>query len=469
MTLLRSILIPLLLLAVACAGGPGGDDDVEDGPDPMPDLTPDPADEGCSPLFAQGILPRYYVTISDAEWAAMQNEFVNRVELEAAGMDPEAYHPVQLRYEDGVREPVEVPNVLIRLKGASSWLQTLAFDENPKMQFVIAFNEINPDDRFLGVRKVELDMPRTDRTFIRHRLALHYLRTAGTYAQCANNARLYINNEYYGLYTHLERLDKEFVQRHFPEADNGDLWKSGRTIKTNEDTFTWDRVDALWHDADTPEELEALADVDTSIYEWAAEAVAGDADGYHNGRANFFLYDHPVRGFIWIPHDIDTAFDNDFLPYNASPQFPACIGRWEPDWRHYLMMLNTPAQMERYTMALDDARAMLDVDRLQSRVDAWKVQIENAAKGDEHRPFTMDEHAVALDSSRRYISDRAQFIDAYLSCRASGGADDDGDGFAWCRECDDATAARSPNAAETCNGVDDNCNGRIDDVVGGCM
>jgi hypothetical protein len=467
MTTLRWLLVPLLALAPAC--GTTGDDDGDDGIDPPPVLTPDPADEGCSPLFAQGILPRYYVTISQTEWDAMNDEFLNRVEREAAGMPKAPYHPITLRYEDGVREPVEVPNVLIRLKGASSWLQTIALDANPKMQFVIAFNEIDPEGRFLGVRKVELDMPRSDRTFIRHRLALHYLRTAGTYAQCANNARLFINGEYYGLYSHIERLDKEFIQRHFPEADDGDLWESGRVIKTNEETFTWDRIDALWHDADSPPELEAMADVDTSIYEWAAEAVAGDADGYYNGRANFYLYDHPVRGFIWIPNDLDTAYDNDFLPYDASPQFPNCIGRWEPDWRHYLMMLNDPTQMDRYTTALDDARAMLDVENLQSRLDFFTEQIAAAAEADDHRIFTMDEHAMALDSSRRYVANRAQYIDEYLSCRASGGADGDGDGFVWCRECDDTTAARSPNAAEVCNGVDDNCNGRIDDIPGGCQ
>lgn len=469
MQTLRALLIVPLLVSIAACGTGTGDDGDDDGEDPIPDLTPDPADEGCSPLFAQGILPKYHVTISDTEMAALDDEFRNRVEREAAGLPETPYHPIGLRYEDGVRDPIDVPNVLMRLKGASSWLQTLAYDENPRMQFVIAFNEINPDGRFLGVRKVELDMPRTDRTFIKHRLALHYLRTAGTYAQCGNNAKLYINGEYYGLFSHLERLDKEFIQRHFPESDNGDLWSSGRIIKTNEETFSWDRIDALWHDADTAPEFEAMVDVDTSIYEWAAEAVAGDADGYYNGRANFYLYDHPDRGFIWLPHDIDTAFDGDFLPFDSSPQFPSCIGRWEPDWRHYLMMLNDPAQMERYTQALDDARAMLDVGHLESRVDVWAAQIESAASADDHRPFSMDEHQAGLASVRRYIGNRAQYIDEYLSCRANGGADGDGDGFIWCRECNDADGSRSPNAAEVCNGFDDNCDGRVDNVVGGCQ
>ncbi len=469
MNVRRHLRVTFLTLASAIAActpsGPGGDGDDEY----VPDLTPDPADEGCPPLFAQGIMPSYHLTISDADWAALQDEFLHRMEREAAGLEPEPYHPVGVRYEDGVREPVDIPGVLIRLKGASSWLQTISLDENPKMQFVIAFNEVDPEARFLGVRKVELDMPRTDHTFIRQRLALHYLRTAGALAQCANNARLYINGSFYGLYTHLERLDKEFLQLRFPEADNGDLWKSGRVIKTNEDTFTWDRIDALWHDADTPAELEALADVDFSIYEWAAEAMSSHADGYYNGRANFYLYDHPQRGFLWIPHDADTAFDEDFLPATASPQFPSCVGRWEPDWRHYLMMLNEPTQMDRYVAALTTARGHYDPALLQEKLDTFSAQIAAPAEDDPHRPFTLDQHELALERSRDYIADRAAHVDAWLACRRDGGPDGDGDGFVWCRDCNDADSARRPDAAETCNGIDDNCNGRIDDLAGGGM
>jgi hypothetical protein len=458
----RRLLALLVPLACAACAGPGGDDDGV-----APDLTPDPADTGCSPIFAQGLLPEYRVTISAEEWTKLEDEFLHVVERTAMMLDPEPYHPVQVTFDDGVNPPVEIPNTLIRLKGASSWLQTIMFDANPKMQFVLAFNEVDPNGRFEGVRKVELDMPRTDTTFIRQRLALHYLRTAGTYAQCANNARLVINGEYYGLYSHIERLDKEFLQRYWDAdgtEDEGDLWKGGRTIKTNEETFSWDRIDAFWHNVNTAAELDALADMDASIYEWAAEAVVGAADGYYNGRANFYLYDHPTRGFIWMPHDMDTAFADDYLPEDASPQFPSCAGRWEKDWRHYLLTLNEDAWLERYVSALHEARAAYDIERLQSRVDAWRAQIADAAESDPHRPFSMDMHGGAMDATRRYIVQRPEHVDAWLACRSGGGPDRDGDGFIWCRECDDNDAAVKPGAAETCNLRDDDCDGAVDDM-----
>jgi hypothetical protein len=45
---------------------------------------------------------------------------------------------------------------------------------------------------------------------------------------------------------------------------------------------------------------------------------------------------------------------------------------------------------------------------------------------------------------------------------ASGRVDGDADGFAACEECDDAASAVNPDAAEVCNGRDDDCDGAVD-------
>jgi hypothetical protein len=55
---------------------------------------------------------------------------------------------------------------------------------------------------------------------------------------------------------------------------------------------------------------------------------------------------------------------------------------------------------------------------------------------------------------------------ADYNCDGSTGfADVDGDGFAACVECDDDVAAVHPGATEVCNGVDDDCEGGIDEGV----
>jgi CotH kinase protein/Putative metal-binding motif len=450
-TVLAFVLAPLL--AVGCGEPPAHD---------YSDL-----DQGCPPVLSQNAVSEYHVEIAPAEMAALHDEFVNLVANRDAGLETRPYHPITLHIveADAAFDPA---NVSLRLQGQSSWLQTLMLDENPKMQFVIAFNQIDAKGRFEGMRKITLHMPRTDQTFLHDRVATSWLREAGIPAQCANSARLYLNGEYYGLYTAKEHQDKSWLKRVFPGDADGDLWKGGREIRTNEDNFTWDRLDTFWavHDYAT---LDQVADLDASMREWAAEALLGDADGYNNGRANFYLYDSPVRGkFVWLGSDFDTVLDADFLAPESPPIFnpvPAWMARWEPDWQHYLIALGDPAGEARYVNALRELRAHIDVGSMQERIDDWSRQIRGAVADDPHKWYTTDDHRFAVERMHEYVAARLDYIDRWLDCRDHGGPDADGDGVDMCHDCNDADPAQRPGAPEICNAIDDDCNGRIDDVV----
>jgi hypothetical protein len=429
--------------------------------DPMTDPSPDPLEEmtdlGCSSIFLQDQLQEYRVTISPAELTALDDEFLNRADREAMGLDPHPYHPIEL-----TANGIPIYDAMIRLKGQSSWWQAIEFDANPKMQFVISFNELDPDGRYQGTRKVELDMTRTDGSFLRQRLGLYFLRRAGIPAQCANSARLTINGEYYGLYTHLERLDKEFLQRLYGDDDEADLWKGGRYIETNEDTVDPARINVLW-EATTAAQVEQLVDVEASIAEWAAEAVLPQGDGYYNGRANFFLYDHPDRGFIWLPHDLDSGID--FLAASESPMFPACDGRHPNDRQHWALILGEPRWQDLFVEEMARARGFYDVGVFESITARFAAQIHDAAAEDPMKPFTTFDHELAIERLGEYYRARAAVVDDWLSCRQNGGTDADGDGFESCFECDDTDPAVNPAAVDTCNDIDDNCDGIVDGDV----
>ena len=63
------------------------------------------------------------------------------------------------------------------------------------------------------------------------------------------------------------------------------------------------------------------------------------------------------------------------------------------------------------------------------------------------------------------VVDRAAYLATFLACQDGSGdaSDADGDGFAWCNDCNDANPGVSPGAAEICaNGIDDNCNFLVD-------
>ncbi len=386
---------------------------VQGGPRPLPAPVvqqPPPQPQGCADLFAQELLPTYEIEVTPDAWARLEEEFLRKHEREAAGLDVSPWHPIVFRYGSEV-----VHTAMIRLRGKSSWDQTIEKDPNPKMQFLISFNELDKAGRFHGLRKLALDMPRIDRTYLRQRIALSYLRELGIPAQCANNARVEINGEYYGLFTNLEPLDKAFLQRVFSGADGGDLWKYGKELKTNEESSDRQRHQSLFG-VTTVEETESLVDLEASIRMWAADAMIPNGDGYFAGAHNFYLYDHPERGFVWLPYDLDATFEH------VSPQVDPVDWKWsrgEPGL-HWTIVMAHPGWLDRYVGRLEEAWAAYDVQELERRLAEWSAQIAEAAAADPRRPFPMEELEEELQTTRAFYTQRANFIRAWIDCYRGG-------------------------------------------------
>jgi hypothetical protein len=371
-------------------------------------------------MYSQDIVPTFEVTMAPEEWEALKADQALRPEREAIGEDGKPYHPVELfRWEENT-----TTGAMIRLKGQTSFY-------GPKLQFVISFNEIDRSGRFLGLRKITLDAaPLIDRTLLRDRLALAYFRDLGVPAPCANNARVVINGQYYGLYANIERVDKEFLERNFGKRDaDGNLYKGGWDLKTNEsreDPEGRRRQKDLLGVRDLPS-LVALADLEQAVLMWAGEAVLPQSDGYVVGRGNYYLYDHPERGFLWIPWDLDKAFHfgdvrSDLIQLvalNKAKHPPFEVALADPAWR------------ERYLEAIGRALAAYDPARHIERIDAWAAQIAPAVAEDPNLGHTVFRHRTAVEGLRSYVVDREAFVRDWLACQGTG---DEG---AWCRSCEE--------------------------------
>ena len=163
------------------------------------------AQNGCADLFDPGVLQTYSIEISADELAKLDAEF-HDIQAVLAAMPPETYHPVTFHFGSET-----VGDAAVRLKGQSSWVETVMFDPSPKMQLVIAFDQVDPHGRFHGVDKIHLDMPRSDWSFLNERLANTWFREIGLMAPCTNSARLNVNGAYYGLYANEESKDATLV------------------------------------------------------------------------------------------------------------------------------------------------------------------------------------------------------------------------------------------------------------------
>jgi hypothetical protein len=232
---------------------------------PMPDMGVDPNDqipppdaEGCHAIYAQDLLPTFEIIVDVDVWELLMWEWNNGAANEAADLEYSPYHPlVEFRYGD-----VVIHDAHIRLRGNPTYWEPLPED---KMQFQIGFHVDDPDGSFLGLKRLALDAATYNRHMLRDRLSLRFMRAVGVVAPCANNARLMVNGEYYGIFTNIEKLDEVFLERTMQDP-SGALWQRANW------EHKWGPSDearlGLLRDVDEPEELaelEQLMDIEQAL------------------------------------------------------------------------------------------------------------------------------------------------------------------------------------------------------------
>jgi hypothetical protein len=402
--------------------------------EPSPDLGPPPSgdpneqippvdEDGCHGIYAQDLLPTFDLTISPNAWESLEWEWENGQANEDLEVDPHPYHPLtEFRYGD-----IVITDAKIRLRGnPTNW------DIENKMQFQIDFAEYHDSGHFLGLTKLLFDAAMYNRHMLRDRLSLSIMRDMGVAAPCANHARLNINDEYYGLFTNIEKLDEKFLERVFDDP-TGDLWdRHNWELKTNVDSANDGRLQAL-RDAETIEELETYLDLEQALAVFAAEAIIPNSDGMWAGGLNFYLYDDPLRDkFVLLPWDLDNTFerfngppDSDY-PINPDPVV------WEKATTHgrplYELALEEPEWFFYYIDRLEQQLASgYAVDELHARIETWTAQIQDAVFEDTNKPWSNDLYLTKVEELHEFVQGRHEFMTNWLVCwQDSGVPDEDG-------------------------------------------
>jgi hypothetical protein len=361
--------------------------------------------KACSDVYDPNIVPVFELTIAPDQLALMESD---------CAAERKEFRPAVFKYGS------ETAEVMVRLKGNWSW-------RCEKKQFLISFNETNPDGRFHGVRKIVLDAPWYDPSLLAERIGFSFMRRAGLPWSCVNNAKLMLNGAYYGAYANVERVDKEYLQRHFPGAEaDGNLYDGGVELRTNETLNDVRRRDALFA-ATSIAAVDGLVELEQAVKVWAASAVLPDPDSYWAGvELNYYLYDHPTRGFLWFPYDMDlmmrqgeTNEETSRISVGVLPEFVRAnpFTYQNPTWRRealYQLVLSDQQWCTRFVEGLRSARAAYDVNLMSQEIDAWAAQIGEAVTQDAKKLFTNQDHLQAIVTLKDFMRQRVAFLDGWL-------------------------------------------------------
>jgi spore coat protein H len=354
-------------------------------------------------LFDDTRLSSIHITISPDSLAVLYDSILS-----------DHYYMAGFIFDDNVnRDTLE--NIGFRLRGNTSRYSA-------KKSFKISFNEYAPGRKYQGVKKINLNGEHNDPTMIREKLYYDLWKKAGMVVRRTNFVKVYINGSYYGLYTNLEEMEKEWLSRVYPD-NGGNLYKCtypadlvyhGPEQQTYKDLQNGTATDGRVYDLQTnksqddyarlvtlitalnqqpggtfPSDIAEILNVDHTLKAFALDVATGNWDNYSFNKNNFYLYDNPVDStFDFITYDPDNTFGVDWFGIDWATR----------DCRNWInksmplplaqKLLAVPAFFDRYKLYLDTiANTVINPDFVFPRIDAMKQLIQQAAIEDMYRTY----------------------------------------------------------------------------------
>lgn len=319
------------------------------------------------------------------------------------------YLRARMIFDNGeIRDTLE--DVGLRLRGNTSLGAA-------KKSFKISLNAFVPGREYQGVRKINLRGQHNDPTMVREKLFYEVWRDAGMMERRASFVKLFINGQYRGLYTNLEELDKQWLDRHYAD-NNGNLYKCtwpadlvylgtdeatykailnnpeerAYDLQTNQTVDNYSRLVTLITalnapvNAAFPEEIQQILNVSSVLKAFAIDVSCGNWDDYFYNKNNYYLYDNPETGrFDFVTYDTDNTFGVDWLGKDWAKR--SCLA-WLPNEPRPMAskLLAVPAFKQEYLRYLDTlTRFIVHPDTIFPRIDTLETLITPAAEADPFR------------------------------------------------------------------------------------
>jgi len=363
--------------------------------------------------FAPDRLIQVEIRMAPENWQALRiSHRITGEDFSKVVDNPYQYYPA-----DVVIDGRKINSVGIRKKGFFG----SAVSTRPSLK--LKLDRYADDQEFGGLSTLTFNNNNQDPSRVQSVMVYRFFNDAGIHSPRANFARIIVNGEDLGVYTHVESVNKALLKRLFQTA-KGDLWegyagdfteaefnriihKSGK----DKDGAALRKLYAVLQSPDVipVERIEEFIDLDAFISLWASEVLIGHWDGYSSNRNNYYIYRAPESGlFYFIPWGPDSAFwdPGPFLPDTLPKSFKARGYLCERLWQLPEIRKRYRDEMQRLLNEVwNEDRMIADMQRTLSLIQPDSTVSARAANRN-------------IESIRRFIRDRRSEVQAELDAPA---------------------------------------------------
>ena len=299
-------------------------------------------------------------------------------------------------------------NVGVHLKGEGSFRP---IDDKPG--FTLDFAKFVGDQKLRGLRKIHLNNSVQDTTCLKEHIASELFRAAQVPVPRVAHALVRLNGRELGLYVVKEGVTREFLSRHFENAD-GNLYDTDEghdvdqrmkrhsgTDSTN-DQLELKRLAAAAREPDPDRRWELLRqslDMDAFLAFMAMELMVCHWDGYCLGQNNFRVYHDPRTGkIVFLPSGMDQVFSKADMPWKLDVS--GLVAR---------AVMEIPEGRRQYAATFRKLFSALFVsERLTNRVNHLLAGLRPSLKADVFEEVQRDAAQLCAQIAERELSLRKQ-------------------------------------------------------------
>ncbi|MCE2413199.1 CotH kinase family protein [Candidatus Poribacteria bacterium] len=258
------------------------------------------------------------ITVPQRDWDTIRHQ--SRDFMTALGASRQ-FKPMESPYtyvEASVSiDGIAFPKVGLRKKGFIGSLSST----RPSLK--IKLNHIDKEGGIEGLTNLTLNNNKQDTSLMSQFMGYALFNAIGSPAPRCAYAKVTVNGESLGIYSHVETVRKPLLKRAFGNSkgplyegtvvDFYEGWGNSFEHKRGDDTRGRAHINALIDLLADPKATEAdigeLIDLESFYKFWAAEGVVGFWDGYSGNKNNFFVYLNPEDSkFHFTPWGMDSIF-----------------------------------------------------------------------------------------------------------------------------------------------------------------